>query len=492
MTTIDNESPPTQLTVFSTKPAHELRAFEYFLDRAAPACAGALDSKFWRHVIPQFCQSEPVIWNAVLAISILFEYPESDDNFMIEVPKQQMPVTNEHHRSAIIAYNRALARFREIADAGPASLPLAITSCMLFICIEALQDNLRQYLSLCEVGCKLLDTYLNTKGTRSIGQNSYSSIDDLADSMFMRLGFTLVIHGFAPPKSFKMQLSAEEHPDLPLLEHARYSLHAIMVKSHGFLLNGSKFIISHSPSDLIPSDLLNDQSYFITLCRKWEMSLLDMKRTYEMQWTKSERAFASVLMTWAIAWRYWLGTGLSFYQSAIDQYHSDIAKLLEYAEDGLGATALPGGVQPHFTFETNVVLPVGGVAFYCRHPVLRRKALSLLKVTPRKEGTWKSAPAANLALEAMEIEEADLYPEDMDWSNASIMDWDYPLPPEDKRLVQLFEKDEASGTHKTHLRCGYRTPDHRNSKGAHQELRSESELGVYEELQWLNRNYRWY
>ncbi|KAL9619107.1 MAG: hypothetical protein Q9160_006284 [Pyrenula sp. 1 TL-2023] len=478
------------LSVFSTKPAHELRAFEFFLDRAAPACAGALDTKFWRHTVPQFCQSEPIIWNAVLAVSELFEYPQSDDHFAVEIPKQNRPVTNEHQRTALVAYNRALARFREIADAGTTSLPLAITSCMLFICIEAMQDNVRQYLHLCEAGCKLLGTYINTKGTGSASRNNHSSIDDLAESLFMRLSFVLVIHGYAPPENFKMQLSAEDNPDLPPLEHARYSLHAIMVKSHGFLLEGSKFITTHSPETPIPSDLLDDQSYFIAVCREWEMSLLDLRRKCEMQWTKSERAFASVLMTWAIAWRYWLGTGLSLYQSAFDQYHSDIAQLLKYAEDGLDATALPGGSQPHFTFETNTVLPVGGVAFFCRHPVLRRKALELLKRTPQKEGLWKAVPSSNLAMKAMKIEEAGLYPDDMDWSNASITDWNYPLPPEDKRVVQLFQKDKISGTHKTHLRCGYRTNDHKNSHEAHQEPRCESDLDIYEELQWLNRNYR--
>lgn len=63
---------------------------------------------------------------------------------------------------------------------------------------------------------------------------------------------------------------------------------------------------------------------------------------------------------------------------------------------------------PDFTLDMNIVAPLYAVAHKCRHPVIRRKAVSLLYVAPRQEGIWDSVLTARVAERLIGIEEAGL------------------------------------------------------------------------------------
>lgn len=56
-----------------------------------------------------------------------------------------------------------------------------------------------------------------------------------------------------------------------------------------------------------------------------------------------------------------------------------------------------------------IIMSLWLVAFRCRHPLLRRRALGLLRVSRRQEGMWMSTSAAVVAQKLIEIEEAGMY-----------------------------------------------------------------------------------
>lgn len=58
-----------------------------------------------------------------------------------------------------------------------------------------------------------------------------------------------------------------------------------------------------------------------------------------------------------------------------------------------------------FTADMSVVAVLFFVAAKCRHPVLRRRAISMLEAAPRREGIWDSVKAASTARQIMEVEE---------------------------------------------------------------------------------------
>ncbi|KAK2615538.1 hypothetical protein N8I77_002285 [Diaporthe amygdali] len=55
-----------------------------------------------------------------------------------------------------------------------------------------------------------------------------------------------------------------------------------------------------------------------------------------------------------------------------------------------------------------IIMSLWLVIFRCRHPLLRRRALGLLRVSRRQEGVWMSTSAAAVAQRLVEVEEAGL------------------------------------------------------------------------------------
>lgn len=64
---------------------------------------------------------------------------------------------------------------------------------------------------------------------------------------------------------------------------------------------------------------------------------------------------------------------------------------------------LPSGVSLD---GPGIIMSLWLVAFRCRHPLLRRRALGLLRVSRRQEGMWMSTSASVVAQKVIEIEEA--------------------------------------------------------------------------------------
>ena len=64
--------------------------------------------------------------------------------------------------------------------------------------------------------------------------------------------------------------------------------------------------------------------------------------------------------------------------------------------------------KPIFSFDLNIISPLYSVAHKCRDPYVRRRAIALLRSSPRQEGIWNSTMAAHVAERIMTIEESGL------------------------------------------------------------------------------------
>lgn len=48
---------------------------EYWFYRAGPCTVGVLNVSLWKGIVLQICRSEPAVWDAVVAASLLYEAP---------------------------------------------------------------------------------------------------------------------------------------------------------------------------------------------------------------------------------------------------------------------------------------------------------------------------------------------------------------------------------------------------------------------------------
>jgi hypothetical protein len=67
-----------------------------------------------------------------------------------------------------------------------------------------------------------------------------------------------------------------------------------------------------------------------------------------------------------------------------------------------------GDALPHFTFEIGLIPPLYFTAINCRHLLLRRKAVALLRQGSRREGLRDAEPMARVAERVIKLEENNL------------------------------------------------------------------------------------
>lgn len=90
-----------------------------------------------------------------------------------------------------------------------------------------------------------------------------------------------------------------------------------------------------------------------------------------------------------------------------DSYIPEFEQMLHHASAIIDPNfeSTKASTKPIFSLEPSLLAPLFFVATRCRHPGVRREAISLLFSCPRKEGLWDNFSAAKRAQIMMEIEE---------------------------------------------------------------------------------------
>lgn len=96
-------------------------------------------------------------------------------------------------------------------------------------------------------------------------------------------------------------------------------------------------------------------------------------------------------------------------QTIWDLYCPQFERIVELAALIVGSyTESIDNQGPTYCMDMNIVAPLYAVAHRCRHPVIRRKAVTLLDAASRQEGIWESRMTASAAERVIEMEEAGL------------------------------------------------------------------------------------
>jgi Fungal specific transcription factor domain len=378
---------------------HERRAFDYFFRRISPVLSGALDAEFWRALVLQLSRSEPVMWYAVIAISSLFEHPQYSAAPPSEC-RYKPAVTDPHHRQALEWYNRSMSHFRNGMQQGSRTPSSALLSCILFICIELLQDNVAEAVALYKKGVMVLSSWSSSRDSGSYNSLGPSLVEDIIAPIFVRIGIRAGLGGQGLPQNV-----VDHGSDLSSLLDARARLYVLAADCHAFILLATS-------RKRTPGLDANAMSALITQQQDLESKLFQWQATFSKSIiapgrarTLNETGLSSILLMVYGHLFIWLSTCLSLYESSFDHHLRLFETIVDHAEIGIASTASPDGSQPPFTFEIGVIPPLFFVSIKCRHPKLRRRAVSLLKKGPNMENIWKSIPTAKVAEKIIKLEE---------------------------------------------------------------------------------------
>lgn len=100
-----------------------------------------------------------------------------------------------------------------------------------------------------------------------------------------------------------------------------------------------------------------------------------------------------------------LGVCVSPLRITTDAYTSNFQNIVQQSHISLTASARCDGTQPPFTFELSVGLPLWFTCVRCRHPTIRRRALSLLTRTHHIEGLYRRDYGTTMCEKIISLEE---------------------------------------------------------------------------------------
>jgi hypothetical protein len=328
-----------------------------------------------------------MIWNAVLAVSSLYEHPHISPSPIKLVGV--LPVVGPHHHQALKWYNKAISHFKIHIQQKPHDSSLALLSCILFICMEFLQDNISNALALLGQGFKLLSS--TPAATEKV--KSHHAIHDIAAPFLAR--HAVLASTFGTSDWFSRVDNRVLQPNLTFstLRDARSALYMLMEHGHAFIRMAGMRIKDHDAIE----DLMPLRDILLSKFMEWHsiFSQLDCRTS-----TLEICASSNLLMYHSVA-IIWLSTYLSLVQTAFDQYNDRFEIIVHHADVIITLVDTP----PSFTFEMGVIPPLYFVATKCRDPAIRRRALSLLKKAPKRESSWSALPTTRVVEKVIALEE---------------------------------------------------------------------------------------
>ena len=371
------------------------RALDFFQQRTAPQLSGYFDGSFWSGLLLQLSQSEPAVRHAMMAVSAVHEQFETSG---------QSTAVMQLESFALQEYNQAIGSLQRHLASHEGSVRLPLLACVLFVCLEFLRRDVDAALAHMQSGFGILRTWREKMAARQREASSLTVDDYFIDvnlvPLFSRLTVLSSLFGKHQPdiESTRPHALSSTTYAFESLDEARTSMYEMMKESLQFII-GNVEIKYRSEVDV---EILLEQIRLQEQTTAWEAALEDFLARNTNFLTTRELDGARVLRVHSKTVLIWLTQALSPHQVGFDSHKADF----EYIVDQC-SRLMPKDGNDHavFSFEMGVIPALYFVGIKCRDRLLRRRAISMLHATPRKEGLWDAHRAARVAERVMTLEE---------------------------------------------------------------------------------------
>ncbi|KAJ0420360.1 hypothetical protein BJY00DRAFT_284132 [Aspergillus carlsbadensis] len=434
--------------------SRERRAFEYYYFYAAPSLSDALDLDFWRGTVLQICRSEPAVWDAIVALSTLYEdplHPGSRPTYQIDETDRLPSPRSRSHREALTWYSRSLRKIQDQIDQGMADYTVALVTCVLFLCIELLQGNVKAALSLYQRGAQLLS---------SADSPSISRVRKAILPVFLRVATSAVIINGVEPVLDRQYIDTSEDA-FSSLSDARTALHKLVADWKMFDCDSADFRQAPEASLHTPRLLKYRRERLEGNLLAWHRLFCEMpevSKTSPPAVAEHQGVVAALHMTYK-SMLILTRTAFSATETCYDAHEADFADIISHAPTALAATASEAGQQPPFIFDMGSGTPLFITALKCRSPAMRRQALRLLRQAPHVQGMYFSQSASDFLAAIVAVEEGGGRIPEEELSFSSLIARPGKVPGESQRVfsLQLVPWTTAKGEKRTAL--GYSRRD---------------------------------
>lgn len=361
----------------------------------------------------------------MISLSALFEHPQYSKEpvrGLRGAPRNSpgTPAKDPAHQQALVWYSRSLSKLRRGLERGMANDTVVLISCILYICIELLQDNVTEVLQLYHHGSGIMSKYSN-------GSSNKLLIDECVTPLFYNFSalaacMDYIPSGMAAPLSLKFpedRFSSLEDAEIGLyrflsrgVTHARASEQVLLFEKN--------------VPDARIADLEAEKRFLWTELGKWHTRFVALGITLESTTASAaEKYVAAKLLQAHATFRVSIATSMVISEMANDKLLADFEDILRYGRYGIEATRYPDGTQPPFSLETSMALPLFVCATKCRDYRIRHQALDLLQKAPPVQGLCNASTHAVMAAKVVGLEEEAGLEDDM-------------FIPEERRISHFF------------------------------------------------------
>lgn len=382
----------------------ERRAFAYYFECAASSIGGGLDVDFWRTVVPQVCRYEPAVWDAIITISTLFESPQQCPDPVLQRRDNIISLT-KNRQDALHWYSRSVSAIRQRIEQGSVDVFVGLISCVLFICIEAIEGNADGAMQLYYQGVQLINAL--RPQIASGAASKASLLEDTIIPIFIRLATFALASGGAPVTAL---LRGSEHAlteRFDSLKSAREAIVLLSIEIPLFERSYAKHLLQAQVPHL-PEELNTELLCLVTRLRNWRtafdksMTALRARHLLSLQ----EIGICAHLLSYHEMLHVMLETCTSLSLMQFDAYLPSFQNIVEQSAIASKASVRSDGTQPPFTFDVNIGLPLWFTSLRCREPRTRRAALALLRQAPFVQGFYQCSIWATVGQTIMDLEES--------------------------------------------------------------------------------------
>ncbi|KAE9367999.1 hypothetical protein N431DRAFT_561813 [Stipitochalara longipes BDJ] len=384
----------------------DIRQFDFFRNQTAQQLSGNFDAAFWNCVLLQFGNSEPTVWHSIVAVGSLHE------QYMLNESNQN---SGANLRLALDHYNKAIKRLTMTGMESQDSVQVILVSCLLFVCLELLLENVKAAMAHVHSGVSILEAWqLESRSSCAANSNASKSslIEDHIVPIFHRLKIQVATFDSTHLARFsaKMTRNDWESELFSDLAHARDTLVEIWnaAMKLGETLASGRF--GESLSDFTLSAM--EQAKLVTRVKRWSEAFETLLVRPDMMSLGPQSPHSSALLRLQhkIAWVF-ISTALSpvYFTSpppenVWDGHLHEFLSVVSLAESVCSGGNNPGR-GASFRFEMGVIIPLYITALKCRDTNVRQRALAVLYTSPRREGFWDSRMAAKMAQRLIKLEE---------------------------------------------------------------------------------------
>lgn len=363
----------------------------------------------WRKTLMYFSQTVPSVRHAAVALALVHRDYLDHTTGRLNPPRDWLP-----GKAPLLYYNRAIRLLLNQATGDNTEITaITLMVCYLFICFDQLTGNYVQAMKHLRGGVELSrngdNSVLNKNSTYDVAKTS--GIDTLicqVTRQIRRLDMQAVLFlvDWTPANIQDTLMAQLPSPDIAFrsIEQAADHLQ-ILVAQVMELRNRDQQMFPTSETPPQPS--LN-ANVILEQLDQWSSLFDNMLRRSSSYETDSEtyRLISLLRLHHTMAWAYLssYGPGREMeYDNFLPQFQKCVALAREVAA---AHEVYSGSLKPTFTPEIGILPVLYIIGVKCRHPVVRREILSILRRQTVREAVWDSICTARVVERVIEIEES--------------------------------------------------------------------------------------